>query len=69
MGAVTIACYPVRSIAVINQRKHRGHEMAEISTYLETYIQVTLLGFGFGSIIELLMLGISKAVKLLDIQK
>lgn len=69
MGAVKIVCFPVQNIAVINQRKRRAHEMAEINTYLETYIQVTLLGFGFGSIIELLMLGISKAIKLLDIQK
>ena len=43
--------------------------MAEIDAYLEMYIKVTLMGFGFGSVIELLMTGISKAVKLLDIQK
>lgn len=43
--------------------------MTEIDAYLEIYIQVTLMGFGVGSVIELLMFGISKAVKLLDIQK
>lgn len=43
--------------------------MTEIDTYLEIYIQVILMGFGVGSVIELLMFGISKAVKLLDIQK
>lgn len=43
--------------------------MMEINTYLELYIQVTMMGFGIGSIIELLMFGIFKAVRLLDIQK
>lgn len=42
--------------------------MMELDTYLEMYIRVTLMGFAFGSVIELFMYGISKAVKLLDIQ-
>lgn len=41
----------------------------EINEYLDIYIQVTLMGFGIGSVIELVMYGIVKAVKLLDIQK
>lgn len=43
--------------------------MTEIDTYLEIYIQVTLMGFGVGSVIELLMYGIVKALGLLNIQK
>lgn len=43
--------------------------MTEIDTYLEIYIQVILMGFGVGSVIELLMYGIVKALGLLNIQK
>lgn len=43
--------------------------MMDIDTYLEVYIQVALMGFAIGSVIELLMFGIVRAVRLLDIQK
>ena len=43
--------------------------MTEIDTYLEIYMQVILMGFGVGSVIELLMYGIVKALGLLNIQK
>ena len=41
----------------------------ELNTYLEIYVKVILMGFGIGTIIEFLMYGIVKAVRLLDIQK
>ena len=41
----------------------------ELNTYLEIYAKVVLMGFGIGTVIDLLMYGIVKAVRLLDIQR